>query len=928
MDHRSKEKMSSKRTLQGDSPSASQPPTKKVHFEPLRIGPVSTLEEMDMKVLQFQNKKLVERLEQRHRQEADLRQRIEQLEKRQTSDEAVLCVVNRYWNQLNEDLRILLQRFDAETSDESETKNENEATTSFVTQLSHWDREELEEKLAQRVQVSTRAVAKVVQAFDRIVQRNHKVMLALKGESSEGDAAVRAANIEVQTENENMHSLVTSLHEKHHLTTLKFAELQDKVAAVETTNAELKNRIEDLEYELSKTKLREEKLDAHLSDTIQKLKSYNLQDSEGKPIMNAVTQVKVEELQRELEEQKELANNRLMELESLNAQHKDALKLVEKLKMDIQCLPESVVVETSEYKCLQSQFSVLYNESMQLKTQLEETRNQLSSSKNSHLRQIEQMESEELSMQKKLRTEVIQLEDALAQVRKEYEMLRIEFEQNLAASEQTGPINREMRHLITSLQNHNQQFKGEIQRYKRKLKEANNEVIKCTLFSQLKQALDAAGTSVNPCLLANAGSNSSSSSSSDSGSSKDDFSVPPQQVPSGTCGSSSLVKDDCHSKRDRDDDKEVSSLREEEPPLEREKGKSDLDIIRDLKIQLKKSQEAQRELKLLLDMYKSAPKEQRDKVLLMASEKRARTETEELKQQLKKMQDNERKERRKLADEDAMKKIKSLEEIVQQLQKAIAAQKQEEEALLSEMEVTGQAFEDMQEQNLRLIQQLREKDDANFKLMSERIKSNQIHKLLREEKAMMDEQVTSLLSQVEAQNQVVRKLEEKERLLQNNLSTIEKELSLRQQAMEMHKRKAIESAQSAADLKLHLEKYHGQLKEAQTTVAEKTSAVQQEAFKTRRLQEEIISLRRKVERAKKFELATTADEVLMEEIREYKENLTCPSCKVKKKDAVLSKCFHVFCFDCLKTRYETRQRKCPKCNGAFGANDFHRLYLT
>ena len=39
--------------------------------------------------------------------------------------------------------------------------------------------------------------------------------------------------------------------------------------------------------------------------------------------------------------------------------------------------------------------------------------------------------------------------------------------------------------------------------------------------------------------------------------------------------------------------------------------------------------------------------------------------------------------------------------------------------MLSEMEVTGQAFEDMQEQNVRLLQQLREKDDANFKLMSE-----------------------------------------------------------------------------------------------------------------------------------------------------------------------------------------------------------------
>lgn len=35
---------------------------------------------------------------------------------------------------------------------------------------------------------------------------------------------------------------------------------------------------------------------------------------------------------------------------------------------------------------------------------------------------------------------MIQLEDTLAQVRKEYEMLRIEFEQTLAANEQAGRI--------------------------------------------------------------------------------------------------------------------------------------------------------------------------------------------------------------------------------------------------------------------------------------------------------------------------------------------------------------------------------------------------------------------------------------------------------------------------------------------------------
>ena len=69
---------------------------------------------------------------------------------------------------------------------------------------------------------------------------------------------------------------------------------------------------------------------------------------------------------------------------------------------------------------------------------------------------------------------------------------------------------------------------------------------------------------------------------------------------------------------------------------------------------------------------------------------------------------------------------------------------------------------------------------------------------------MLSLKVSTLNMQVEAQNQVVRRLEEKERLLQSSITCAEKELMLRQQAMEMHKRKAIESAQSAADLKLHL----------------------------------------------------------------------------------------------------------------------------
>ncbi|XP_030757595.1 E3 ubiquitin-protein ligase Bre1-like [Sitophilus oryzae] len=971
----------SKRHAEEPTSSGGLPPIKKIHFEPHLIGPVSTLEEMDIKVLQFQNKKLAQRIEQRCRTEQELRQRIEQLEKRQTQDDAMLNVVNRYWNQLNEDIRILLQRFDAETADESENKNENEATTSFLMQLSTWDKDELNDKLANRVQVSRRAVAKVIQAFDRLMQRNEKITLALKGELEGQDApsvdeAIRQTNIQLQAENRNLQALHTTLHEKYHTNSLKVAELQDSVTAKETEIAELKNQIDDLQYELEKVRNRNDKLETHLAEAVEKIKAYHQlhgdpeKGVQQKPVVqSSVSQAKLEDLMKEVEEYKELANNRLQELDKLHQTHRETLKEVEKLKMDIRQLPESVIVETTEYKCLQSQFSVLYNESMQLKTQLDEARQQLQTSKNAHLRNIEMMESDELIAQKKLRQEVMQLEDFLAQLRKEYEMLRIEFEQNLAANEQTGPINREMRHLITSLQNNTQQLKGEVHRYKRKYKEANGELPK------LKKEIEDLQTK----LTQKQGTHQQESKEAikkedikEEADIKEEGNAPVKEEQSvtdvkkegeeqeQTAENAEGDKNQASGSGEKKDVKQEKNIIKKEQQIKTEKDQreaqrakeakiAESEMIRDLKNQLKKALNEQKEMKLLLDMYKGVSKEQRDKVQLMAAEKKLRTDLDEMRQQMKKMQENKRDDKRKLAEDEALKKIKQLEEQKYELQKQVALQKpsdgnwpggvvhqmrpfvgsHEEEALLNEMEVTGQAFEDMQEQNSRLIQQLREKDDANFKLMSERIKSNQLHKLAREEKDVLKEQVTTLTTQVDAANLVVRKLEEKERILQNTLTTVEKELQLRQQAMEMHKRKAIESAQSAADLKLHLEKYHSQMKEAQQVVAEKTSSLEAEAYKTKRLQEEIAQLKRKAERMKKMELAgTTLDEVMMEEIREYKETLTCPSCKVKRKDAVLSKCFHVFCYDCLKTRYETRQRKCPKCNCAFGANDYHRLYLS
>lgn len=63
-----------------------------------------------------------------------------------------------------------------------------------------------------------------------------------------------------------------------------------------------------------------------------------------------------------------------------------------------------------------------------------------------------------------------------------------------------------------------------------------------------------------------------------------------------------------------------------------------IDLLLACVISFRKALNEQKEMKLLLDMYKGVSKEQRDKVQLMAAEKKLRTDLEELRQTIKKMQ--------------------------------------------------------------------------------------------------------------------------------------------------------------------------------------------------------------------------------------------------------------------------------------------------
>ena len=118
---------------------------------------------MDIKVLRIQNKNLSERLIQRQKLEAELRERINQLQNRKAEDDNKFYLIDRYWTQLDEDLRIMLERFDTESLPDYSSQS----VRKFLSKLNDWDKDEMDDLLAERVKFTTQTVAKLVSNYDR-----------------------------------------------------------------------------------------------------------------------------------------------------------------------------------------------------------------------------------------------------------------------------------------------------------------------------------------------------------------------------------------------------------------------------------------------------------------------------------------------------------------------------------------------------------------------------------------------------------------------------------------------------------------------------------------------------------------------------------------------------------------------------------------
>lgn len=419
---------------------SSGPPEKKAAVEDsgttvetIKLGGVSSTEEQDLRTLQVKNKKLAGMLDQRQAIEDELRDRIETLEKRQATDDASLLIINRYWSQFDENIRILLGRYDLDQdlgeflterkalsipepepdSDSNSERKDSERgeglpdqPLSFLATLASSSSEEIESQLQERVESSRRAVARIVSVYDRLHTRLDQLSSKLdSAEPSQIEEAVKEIDSLLSNENVRLQEVCSRLQEKQQNMTQEFTQLQSRLENAESRVSHLDGLIEDLQWDIDKVRKREQRLNRHLSEVLERVnsKGYKVYGAGSSLYGGTITinSKKFEEMTNEVDMNKELAVNRLQELDKLKQDLHEVTSENKDLQEQLSRSVEDNVRVSPEYRCMQSQFSVLYNESLQLKAQLDEARSLLHGTRGNHQRQLELIERDEVALQKK-----------------------------------------------------------------------------------------------------------------------------------------------------------------------------------------------------------------------------------------------------------------------------------------------------------------------------------------------------------------------------------------------------------------------------------------------------------------------------------------------------------------------------------------------
>ncbi|GMF25994.1 unnamed protein product [Phytophthora fragariaefolia] len=254
---------------------------------------------------------------------------------------------------------------------------------------------------------------------------------------------------------------------------------------------------------------------------------------------------------------------------------------------------------------------------------------------------------------------------------------------------------------------------------------------------------------------------------------------------------------------------------------------------------------------------------------------------------------------------------------IEEMKASSEASREENDALLLEIDTISKEVDSLRHNRKKYLQQIDEKRNANKKLHTLLAKMEQSKAHCFEELAAVRLQVSSLSTVHKHQKAFIESSKDIElEKMKEFIKTIEAE----REASDAEKRKVIRDAEVAKKICATAEKSQRE----QQLLQEKPKACE----KCESYRKKIEEVEQQLQHAKSASSTGELTDLERFELRDLQKLVNCSVCQDRRKDVIISKCFHMFCKECVENNLKSRNRKCPTCKKMFGHDDVKSVWFT
>ncbi|CAI2182198.1 6451_t:CDS:10 [Funneliformis geosporum] len=815
----------------------------------------------------FQKEAIIRALREYKRESERINKWNEQLKEKQINYEDHLSVVNRCWNKLLNDLRMIISRVDEDGYLSSLIPSDVQLRESkFLAQISQFEQddgiiESIEKSLSEKFEITKEVITVLLEKIIAWIEQRNKLIKFLQNEK---DPLLKESKviISLKNENESLNLLnkrnqkeLDELQEQHHTVSFEMSTIKDELEKTKNRLEEVEGRLEITKDELSQA---EKRFDRSKSVTLGLWThpGSNIFGSSSVP-ENDKSNHSNRQTEENLKQFKFLAESRLKELEDLSNERSKLKEEILHLREQIKNLPEDRIIESQVYRNLQVQYFHCKDTYDYMRTVMEQNSRdmeKMTATRNSATNQIQEETKQTI---KETEDQLNKLLFDLDRIRAQRDDVSMEVDKLRAMLPQEFRQISALRVLANDRKTIIRQLMTEIQRLNMKISASEGN----------KQAIDFYCTPAEPP------------------------DVTYEEIQQGK-NSFELIK------------KQLSY----DHHLQEELNKSE-------KIRI----ELQREIDELKNNFDMG-----DYHDVITSKARLKQEVEELKSRL-----DEYDEKYGIKDpgDDPLHmlttKIEEAEKKIEKIELECDYLKKNEKQLLQELEVLGDHWARQDQENTVKVFEIIAHDERLQNARESEAKVKQKLNSIWMENVSLKKQKNHLSTVIQNQTDLLRQKGYLEENLKSQLDNANKELGCSKQVVDVHKLKLHEFTQQNKDLKDKIERSMTTHNELKKQLEESIKSCEKEAHKSRRLTEEVEMYKRQAEDHRRTQVSDTTEQQL---IQNYEKLLKCSSCAIRFKSHCLLKCMHTFCKECLEAQEKARNRKCAKCGLPFSSTDIKQLF--